>query len=184
MKLHFAGAGTIAALLLAAGPATAVPIPGDAGSGDPFILTFDESGDGDITACAGICSFTGPFMGTAIAGGGVSYALPQAVEIGPVEIDDPNGVVSDELVFGPDSMAFYSLDCIGKLADTCGFLPEPGAVVATEAADGSFVYLAGGAFPTGNAYHGQSDAVPEPASFTVLGTAVIGLGAVRRRRRS
>jgi hypothetical protein len=107
-------------------------------------------------------------MGTAIAGGGVSYALPQAVEIGPVEIDDPNGVVSDELVFGPDSMAFYSLDCVGKLADTCGFLPEPGPVVATEATDGSFVYLAGGAFPTGNAYHGQSDAVPEPASLTVL----------------
>ena len=80
-------------------------------------------------------------------------------------------------------MAFYSLDCVGKLADTCGFAGTR-PVVATEATNGSFVYLAGGAFPTGNAYHGQSDAVPEPASFTVLGTAVIGLGAVRRRRRS
>jgi hypothetical protein len=81
MKLHSAGAGTIAALLLAAGPAMAVPIPGDAGSGYPFILIFDESGDGESRHAQ------------------VSAPSPDPLWAPLSQADDPNGVVSDELVF-------------------------------------------------------------------------------------
>ena len=176
----------------------------------PFILTFDENGNGTIAVNGGATAILkgtliGPIGGT----GALTFLLPEPVITGDVSFTEPgsNGI-SDWLRFtdaagiisgiatgaGP-RMIFYSEFELGELhadlADT-GFPTDLGTgnvlhltEVGAEGSNGFDYRPAGVAYPINNEYIGISDKVPEPASLVLLGSGLVALGlTVFRRRRA
>jgi hypothetical protein len=175
-----------------------------------FQLTFDENCTGSyITTDANnpgpttaSCSDsaaddpTGAFTGAAVI-----YQLPYTVISGDVVVLDTDGSASDLLRFtnangvldgglNATEMIFYSFDCNGDAADTCGAIPADANPLArvSEDANGNFDWQPGGAaYPANNEYLGvSSEETPEPATLSTLliGFGGIGLAAFRRRKRA
>jgi hypothetical protein len=184
----------------------------DPSIGDPFRISFDENGNGSYQTFNPSTGMYGPVVNdpgvlvadpTSPTGVALQYTLPEAVVTGCcLAVLEPPATTciattcSDAVKFlqigNNFFIRYYSdivLDEALDLADTG--LPSDffvGATVSEVGPEGNngFTYDAGG---TGNPasdnfYIGVSDAppVPEPATITLLTTALLGLGAAARRR--
>jgi hypothetical protein len=173
-------------------------------------MFFDEFGTGFYQVSDPATGQYGPIVndpGT-VVGGFLQFLLPEAVGLGDVGIAGPRegetcnatnfGTCSDGLRFIFDNgnyyLQYFSDLPFGEtplpLADT-GFPAdfEPTVFVdeiGTPDVFESFVYVAGATPHTpanSNFYNGVSDGrIPEPATLVLLGTALVGLVAARRRR--
>ena len=125
---------------------------GDFGSGMGMCMIFEEP-DNPETQDFNLGS---PFIGT-----------------GLVSILDPNGSLSDSLDFYLNSDGNVHV-----LFQSEGFAQAGGAPTFEDAA-GNWCWLCG---VGNNVYMGVSPAVPEPSSLLLLGSGVLGLAGVIRRK--
>jgi hypothetical protein len=196
MKWCIVGLGTLALLFGGVGNVTAGPL---AGSGDPFILAFDENGHGSISISGGaFAPLPGILAVDPVSGGlALTYVLPAAaglVNTGDVAVTAAGEPLGDMMRFTNgagtldgtttgDRMIFYSDREPGEppdLADVAqgyavifanGTVPE----VGPEGNNG-FDWL-----PGGNEYIGISDS-PEPAAVTLLLIGVAGMAGYGWRK--
>jgi hypothetical protein len=165
-------------------------------------FNFDENGNGSITLNYNGAPSTQAFNGSLITdpssnlGSVLAWnfaTLPGFVtggwSEGDVLIADPDASTSDLLRFADANggttgtnfsvMIFYSADVGGGLLADTGLPSVHGSFVGpTENSAGQFTYS-----PSPNTYNGLSGAVPEPATFSMLGIGLVGIGWIARKRR-
>jgi hypothetical protein len=154
-----------------------------------FTLSVDEAGNGLLNGSPdqGYLALD-PMSGLTA----LTYNLPNAVGTGDVGITDANGNLSDGIRFenvanlnGGITVMFYfsNLDSTNSMLADTG-IPSGGFTGFTvPEVNDAWTFLAGGG--GNNSYFGKSDAdttVPEPTSLLMLGSGLLGLAGVARRR--
>jgi hypothetical protein len=149
-------------------------------SAQAFTLMFDENGKATVITATGTSSESGVMSTSPDGFTALSYALPNVVKTGYAGIADPQGGISDLLVFGTQTMWYYSAPGpdLADLSSTnwaIALADYPNAFIgATEAADGTFSYSPSPL--SQNIYDGTSSStVPEPSTILLL---VVGLSAL------
>ena len=126
---------------------------------------------GDFGGGVGVCTFfeepTDPEQQD------ISLGTPNVIT-GLGEILDPNGAVSDSLLFYLNA----NDGNVHVLFQSDGFAQTGGVTIAVEDTAGNWFYN------VGNIYQGNSpdDAVPEPSSLILMGSGILGIASVVRRR--
>lgn len=167
--------------------------PGQPAGPDPFIITFDENGNGSVQHYNGTSYDAAIPEAGFLQGGFLTYRLPEFVGAGDVVIaEEGSDKPSDGIRFFNDGtsglLQFYSIPGGGDVADT-GFPSDfDYSFIGAHEVGENFEYLAGGGDPnTTNFYDGKSGgaAVPELSSLVGLGVlSGFGLLGMRRRKRA
>ena len=178
---------------------------------DPFILSFNESGTGEISVNGGpVTTLTGKLMADPTVAGGpavLTYLLPEAVITGDAEFTEPGSparALSNVLRFTDNAghlsgvatgagarMIFYSDVETSPEPNLLGDTGIPAIVGGPNVPGINFVI--GGEFgteasngwayqPGGNIYDGVSDSVPEPATWVMMLMGFAGLGLAGYRK--
>jgi len=188
MKTQFRTAIILCALAacMACGTVQASAITG------PFSFYFDENGTGHFILSDGSNVPTSGFSQLDPNTGhlALTYALPNVIGPGIVDVLDPSGALSDAISFyksgGFGFMAYYSILPGTDLADTIsgGFVPLSDFSV-TEVGN-MFAFYSGGAPGVNNDYFGTSGAASAPdggSTLALLGGTFALVGAFSRKLR-
>ena len=143
-------------------------LPGTGTGGHSFAPQL-SSCTGDFSSNLGVCNIFEEPTDPEVTD--ISLGTPNIIT-GLGEILDPNGALSDSLDF------YLNADGnVHVLFQSDGFAQSGGVTIATEDALGNWFYN------VGNVYMGVSPAeVPEPSSLILLGSGILGIAGVVRRR--
>ncbi|WP_294540585.1 PEPxxWA-CTERM sorting domain-containing protein [uncultured Rhodoblastus sp.] len=157
-----------------------------------FTINFDENGNGSYSVFSG--GFYGPVVNdpgflaadptNTFTGNVLTYALPEIINAGGVNILDVSGAISDNLLFynagSHGYLIFTSLPGGGALADT-GIL-NLGYNGAVENPNETFRYLAGNGDPSSTNFYNGVSGVPEPSTWAMMLVGFAGFGFAAHRR--
>lgn len=151
-------------------PVTGGPLAPPANSFAESGLGENQTGPG--TPCSSSdCAIDRPF-GVAVVASGTPM---NDVIIGSVDPGDTFNFFAGSSILGLTFVGMFDDSCTGPVANTCLITFPDAAAIAVQTDSGSVLITAVSADLT---------PVPEPASVLLFSTAVLGLGALLRRRRN